>query len=189
MQNLAKRVYPVYNPSVSGKKRKVKRHLTSRQRAFIRHLAAGKSQKKAAIAAGYSPKNPDQSAAQALNAIRNTLPEILIRSGLDDDTVIKNHLVSLMNADQTKFFSLPVGRGKTRTLQIHTRKTANRNARATGLDIFCKIRGLYVREAENKGPEFSVVIIDSANRPDWGAMRRAHPKIEVPGLNALPNEE
>jgi len=94
-----------------------------------------------------------------------------------------------MNADQTKFFSLPVGRGKTRTLQIHTRKTANWNARATGLDIFCKIRGLYVREAENKGPECSVVIIDSANRPDWGAMRRAHPKIEVPGLNALPNEE
>jgi hypothetical protein len=45
-----------------------------------------------------------------------------------------------------------------------------------------KIRGLYVREQENKGPEFSVITINASNRPDWAAMRRAHPKIEVPGL-------
>ena len=94
-----------------------------------------------------------------------------------------------MNANETKYFTLPVGRGKTRTLQIHTRQQKNWTARANGLDIWSKIRGAYVREAENKGPEFSVVIIDSANRPDWAAMRRAHPKIEVPGLNAPPKEE
>jgi hypothetical protein len=45
-----------------------------------------------------------------------------------------------------------------------------------------KIRGLYVREQENKGPEFSVVMIDASNRPDWAAMRRTQPKVEVPGL-------
>jgi hypothetical protein len=52
-----------------------------------------------------------------------------------------------------------------------------------------KIRGLYVREQENKGPEFAVVMIDASNRPDWSAMRRAHPKIEVPGLNIPPKGE
>jgi hypothetical protein len=53
-----------------------------------------------------------------------------------------------------------------------------------------KIRGMYGREQENKGPEFSVVVIDAAHRPDWGAMRRAQPKIEIPGLStALPVAE
>jgi hypothetical protein len=108
---------------------------------------------------------------------------------LDDDSLIEKHLIPLLNAEETKFFTLPVGKGEDRRLQIESRKTANWNARATGLDIFCKIRGLYVREAENKGPEFSVIMIGRANRPDWDAMRRAHPKIEVPGLNVPPKEE
>ena len=52
-----------------------------------------------------------------------------------------------------------------------------------------KIRGLYVREQENKGPEFSVITINASNRPDWGAMRRAQPKIDVPGLNLPPPQD
>ena len=59
-------------------------------------------------------------------------------------------------------------------------------ARQNGLDMAFKIRGLYVREQENKGPEFSMIIIDSAHRLDWEVMRHAQPKIEVPGLNAPP---
>ncbi len=94
-----------------------------------------------------------------------------------------------MNANETKYFTLPVGRGKTRTLRIHTRQQKNWTARANGLDIWSKIRGAYVREAENKGPEFSVVMINAENRPDWDAMRRAHPKIEVPGLNPPTKKE
>jgi hypothetical protein len=94
-----------------------------------------------------------------------------------------------MNAEETKFFSLPVGKGKDRRLQIEGRKTANWSARQNGLDMAFKIRGLYVREQENKGPEFSVITINASNRPHWAAMRRAHPKIEVPGLNAPPKEE
>ena len=63
-----------------------------------------------------------------------------------------------------------------------TREVANHSIRKEGLDMAFKIRGLYVREQENKGPEFSVITINASNRPDWAAMRRAHPKIEVPGL-------
>jgi len=94
-----------------------------------------------------------------------------------------------MNAEETKFFTLPVGKGKDRRLQIESRKKANWSARQNGLDKAFKIRGLYVREQENKSPEFSVVMIDRSYRPDWGAMRRAQPKIEVPGLNAPAKEE
>ena len=159
--------------------RKKRPKLTPRQQKLVKHLAKGKMPGEAAIAAGYSSKNPRQSAQQALEAIRNTLPEILARSGLDDDSVIQNHLRPLMNANETKYFSLPVGRGKTRTLQIHTREQKNWTARANGLDIWSKIRGAYVREAENKGPEFSVIIINAAHRPDWAAMRATKP-IDVP---------
>lgn len=86
------------------------------------------------------------------------------------------------NAEETKFFTLPVGKGKDRRLQIESRKAANWRARQNGLDMAFKIRGLYVREQENKGPEFSVVMIDRSYRPDWRAMRRTQPKIEAPGL-------
>jgi hypothetical protein len=94
-----------------------------------------------------------------------------------------------MNAEEIKFFMLPVGKGKDRRLQFESRKTANWSARQNGIDMAFKIRGLYVREQENKGPDFSVVMIDASNRPDWSAMRRAQPKIEVPGLKAPPKEE
>jgi hypothetical protein len=41
-------------------------------------------------------------------------------------------------------------------------------------------------EQVNQERESSVVMINASNRPDWAAMRRAHPKIEVPGLDATP---
>jgi hypothetical protein len=164
--------------------RKKKRRLTAKQQELIRQLAKTKHQGKAAIAAGYSPKHARQSAYQALESIRKIAPELLARHGLDDDSLIDKHLLPLMNAEETKFFTLPVGKGKDRRLQIETRKAANWSARQNGLDIAFKIRGLYVREQENKGPEFSVITINRAHRPDWAAMRRTQPKIEVPGLPA-----
>jgi hypothetical protein len=163
---------------------KKKRRLTAKQQELIRQLAKTKHQGKVAIAAGYSPKHARQSAYQALESIRKTAPELLA-----DDSLIDKHLLPLMNAEETKFFTLPVGKGKDRRLQIESRKTANWSARQNGLDIAYKIRGLYVREQENKGPEFSVVMIDRSYRPDWSAMRRAQPKIEVPGLNAPAKQE
>ena len=169
--------------------RKKKRRLTAKQQELVRQLAKTKYKGKAAIAAGYSPKFASSSANQAQESIRKTAPELLARHGLDDDALIQKHLIPLMGAEETKFFTLPVGRGKSRTLQIHKRNTVAWNARKEGLDMALKIRGMYVREAENKGPEFTVIVIDSSHRPDWAAMRRAQPKIEVPGLNIPPKAE
>jgi hypothetical protein len=166
---------------------KKKRQLTPRQRALIRNVAAGKSVTKAAVAAGYTSHYPAQAGHQALKQIQHTAPEILARHGLTDDSLIENYLLPLMKADETKFFPLPVGRGKTRQLKISTRNTVAWNARKEGLDMAFKIRGLYVREAENVGPEFSVVIINAQNRPDWAAMRKARPTIAIPDV-APPKE-
>ena len=167
-------------------RKKKRRELTAKQRAMVKALAKTRHIGKAALKAGYSPKNPDQSGHQALQAIQKAAPELLAKYGLDDDSLIEKHLLPLMKAEQTKFFSLPVGRGKTRTLQIHKRNTVDWNARRDGLDIAMKIRGLYVREAENKRPEFTVIVIDASHRPDWAKMRGTK-TIEVPGLEAPPN--
>jgi Family of unknown function (DUF5681) len=37
-------------------------------------------------------------------------------------------------------------------------------------------------EQDENSNRFSVVLIDSRNRPNWEEMRRKHPQIEVPGL-------
>jgi hypothetical protein len=160
-----------------------RRELTAKQRALVKALTKTKHLGKAAIEAGYSPKYPTSSAHQALQSIHKTAPELLARHGLDDDSLIKKHLIPLMQATETKFFTLPVGRGKNRKLHISTRNTPNWSARVSGLDMALKIRGLYVREQENKGPEFAVIVIDQSHRPDWAAMRRANSAIKVPGLD------
>jgi len=87
-----------------------------------------------------------------------------------------------MDAEETKFFPIAVGRGKNRRLRIDTRNTISWNARKEGLDMAFKIRGMYVREAENKGPEFTVIVINAENRPDWAKMRASQKTIDVPGL-------
>jgi hypothetical protein len=179
---MSSKAQPRFGKGISKKPHR--RELTAKQRALVRALTKIKHQGKAAIAAGYSPKHARQSAYQALESIRKTAPELLARHGLDDDSLIDKHLLPLMNAEETKFFTLPVGKGKDRRLQIESRKTANWNARQNGLDMAFKIRGLYVRKQENKGPEFSVLMIDASNRPDWATMRSTQPKIEVPSLPA-----
>jgi hypothetical protein len=50
-----------------------KRKLTQKERALVKALPSCLSQGEAAITAGYSPKNPDQSAYQALKSIRKNL--------------------------------------------------------------------------------------------------------------------
>lgn len=175
---------------------------TNRQRLLVKGLAKGKKGADAAIAAGYSPKNARQSASQALQQIQKTAPELLAAHGLSDEVLIDKYLRPLLDAEETKFFphhemeetteKILEGEGENarmveRPVKRSTFKLAERNCiawnpRRDGLDMAFKIRGMYQREQENKGPEFSVIIIDSGHRPDWSAMRKAQPQIEVPGL-------
>ena len=154
----------------------IKRRLTPKQRNLVRELAKWKNLGKAAIAAGYSDKFPASSAHQALKAIQKTAPELLAKHGLDDDALIKEHLWPLLKAEKVSYF--PYTRKGKRLLL--TRVNADNSIRATALDTTFKVRGLYVKEAENKGVEFSVIVIDASHRPDWDAMRKARPAVEIP---------
>ena len=154
-----------------------KRGPTNRQRLLVKGLAKGKTQRQAAIDAGYTTKHPDVAAHQALQQIAKTQPTLLERHGLSDDVLIKKYLVPLMRAERSVF---AVSEGEF----TDERKRPDWSARKDGLDISMKIRGLYVKEREDSGPQFTVLIINASNRPNWQAMKKA--QINVPGLDVAP---
>lgn len=71
---------------------------TPRQENFVKGIAAGKTLTQAALDAGYSPKNPDQSGYQALNTLRGRVPELLARHGIGEDVLIEKYLVPLLDS-------------------------------------------------------------------------------------------
>jgi phage terminase small subunit len=50
-------------------------------------VVKGKNPSQAAIAAGYSPKNPDVSGAVAMAQLRRKVPDVLVRMGLYPEKV------------------------------------------------------------------------------------------------------
>jgi hypothetical protein len=82
-----------------------KRKLTQKERAFVKALPKATSQAEAAVVAGYSPKNPDQSAYQALKSVRKKMPDLMDELGLTDTVLIQKYLVPALEAQETKFFA------------------------------------------------------------------------------------
>ena len=161
-----------------AKSRPKKRRLTPRRVKFVEQLVLGKSLTDAAKEAGYSKKYPGQAGHQALEQIQKTAPELLAKHGLTDDVLIEKYLIPLMNAEKTEFFPY-TKRGQRKLLSVNV---VDWRARDAGFDKAAKIRGLYIKEAENTGPQFSVVIINAANRPNWSQMKRANaPQPEATG--------
>lgn len=82
---------------------KKRKPLTQRQSVFLANWMRTRSIKKAALAAGYSPKNPTESGRQVIAAIKEKAPEVLDRIGLTLETSIRKYLVPLLEAEETKF--------------------------------------------------------------------------------------
>ena len=161
-------------PGERKKKRVVR--LTPQQVKLVVALTKGKTITAAALEAGYSKNYPGQAGSQALEQIRKSAPELLAKHGLTDDVLIEDYLKPMLNAEETKFFPY-TKRGKRELL---TRHVVAWGPRGIAFDAAMKIRGMYVKEQENQGPQFSVVIINAQNRPPWSQMRRANtPPQEV----------
>jgi phage terminase small subunit len=137
---------------------KKKAKLTPRQAKLVKNLAAGMPQGKAAVAAGYSDKNPSQSAYETLQRLQTRMPEVMERLGLTDDALIEKHLLPLLAAEETKFFPFrkqverkaratkknPTPAPTVETVQvIEARNVAALGIRVTALDIACKLKGVY----------------------------------------------
>lgn len=134
--------------------------MTHRERRLFKALAEGKTQKEAALAAGYSVKNPDQSAAQAIESIKDKAPDLFARHGLDDDSFIKNYLVPALNAQETKFFAHE-GIVKDQRDVIAWQPRTNTNA------LVARMKGMVVenREAPSTKIGIKVLIVPSEMRP------------------------
>jgi len=74
------------------------------QTRLLEELPTSKTVAEAATKAGYSTKNPNQTGYQALKALRGRVPEILDRLGLDEESVIHNHLLPKLTAKQVHYF-------------------------------------------------------------------------------------
>jgi hypothetical protein len=90
------------NRKSAVKTTKLKKILTPRQSIFAEELMKLRSKRQAAITAGCSPKNPDQSANQAFNAIMLKAQEAMGQAGLPLPVVIQKHLVPLLHATEVK---------------------------------------------------------------------------------------
>jgi hypothetical protein len=147
--------------------KKKKHSLTPRQAKFLKELAKGKTQKDAALAAGYSKSSPRQAATQALEQIRMTMPEALERAGLTAPVLIDKYLRPLMNAHETKF-------AQYEGTFTDSRKVKAWGARATGLDMALRIGGHYAADKAEQQTNIGVKIIIPVEVP-----RPGRPAIEV----------
>jgi hypothetical protein len=126
---------------------------------MLQNISNGMTAKAAALAAGYSKKNPRQSGYQALQGLTNKVPAIMERHGLSDDVLIDKYLLPALEAYETKFFA-------TGGRITDSRVVAAWRSRVKALDIALKIKGLYAgkRKTEPVAEHIKTILVDRRPR-------------------------
>lgn len=132
--------------------------LTAKQQKLIKGLTKGMSITDAALAAGYSDKCPGVVGSQALESIREHMPEVLERNGLTDDSVVKKYLKPLMNANETKFFAHE-------GVVKDEREVVAWGPRRDGLDMYFKLKGDYKQLDKAANVSASVTFVCHIEEP------------------------
>ena len=139
-------------------KKNPRRKLDSRQKKLIKALQRGATYAEAALVAGYSPRNPRQSAHDALKGIAKKMPDLFERHGLDDDSFIRDHILPALNATEVKaHFS-----GK----KFHySEPMVAWGPRTTTHNLVARLKGMSKEEQPQTAAGVKVVIINAGNRP------------------------
>ncbi|MGA7918572.1 MAG: DUF5681 domain-containing protein [Candidatus Acidiferrales bacterium] len=87
--------------------------------------------------------------------------------------------------DICRALDLPRGATFGDAIALAQARQAIKGETAAAKEIREAIEGRSIEQVDQER-EFSVVMIDRSHRPDWAAMRKARPQIEVPGLNVAP---
>jgi phage terminase small subunit len=151
-----------------------KKKLTQKERKLVKNIARGMPQAEAAIEAGYSEKNPSQSAYQAMQTIARRMPEVMEKLGLTDEALIERHLLPLLDATETKFFSFrrqtTKKRKKILEQVIEERQVEALGTRAVALDMAFKLKGSYAPKQIDFDPDdpIPVTVIDVSDIPKHG---------------------
>jgi hypothetical protein len=142
--------------------KKKKRELTPRRARLIKEMLKGKTLAKAGVSAGYSPKNPAQSAFQALSQMQQSMPEVMHRLGLTRENLIEKHLKPLLRARRVKYFA---HHGKVKD----SRKVEALEVRCNALDMAFRLEGSYAPPAaEQTNKTVSVIVLDVPRPPRPG---------------------
>lgn len=177
-----------------------KKELTEKESRLVKAFLAGaKTKGEAAIAAGYSSKNPSASANQALESIKTKAPEIMDKLGLSVEHLIQNHLKPLLHAQETKIFVFDgetVGRGKKKrvTKRVLKINQADNTTRRFATRMAFELQGAFPPDDPALAAQVgvSVVVLD-VPRPDRSAInvtppikRAAPPAARSSGNGAKP---
>jgi len=121
--------------------------LTREQKLVFHFMLSGDSPATACRKAGFKSTNP-------VKTIAKKIPDLMKRVGLTDEILLKK-LKSLLDAKETKFFQFQGGVTETREVEAL-------GIQQSSLDMAFKLRGAYVRDAEQDRPGdlFNVQIIN-----------------------------
>jgi hypothetical protein len=137
---------------MSKKKPNRRKSLTPREIKFLQAYQEVQNQAEAAVIAGYSPKNPSQSGAQVMAAIKDKAPDVLTRHGLTLDEGIGKYLATQLNAEKPVFF-LRDGMPE-QFIFVH-----DWSARSRALDMLFKLHGSYATSEDVLKDATSVRVI------------------------------
>lgn len=132
-------------------KDKKPRPLTVKQKKLIKGVVEGKSQKQAAIDAGYSPTHAESAASHELNKtqVKATLQELMESHGLDDASLLKVHAEMIQ---ATKVISA-VGGKDAGAASMDFIDVPDWQARAKGVEMAYKLRGAFIEKKEITGKD------------------------------------
>ena len=151
--------------------------LTRREYKLLIALRKGKTGTEAALAAGYSPKNPAESAVQARRNIEKKIGfDIYESMGLTRDQFIRKYLVPALKATK-KVFAISEGEF------TDEKEVPDWQARTRAQDMTYQIAGEYKVEQQNFGPTFKTIIINAEHRPP-----RAEVSVTIPTIPAQEKE-
>lgn len=82
--------------------KQLKKVSTPRQSKFVEAFLKTRNKTKAALLAGYSPKNAGQAGHAVMETLKEKAPEVFARMGLTLERVIEKKLIPLMEAQELK---------------------------------------------------------------------------------------
>lgn len=136
-----------------------KKRLTIREGLLLKELARGATLAEAAKKAGYSPNNLKQSGFQALQRVKEKMPEVLERKGLTDDSIVDKYLLPALEAQETEFAKFE---GKiTDSIDVIAW-----GPRLQALDMLFNLKGSYAPKDGLPPPTLSVQIVNLIERPN-----------------------
>ena len=126
--------------------------LTLLQTRLLEELPTARTVGEAAVKAGYSGKNPDQTGYQALKSLRGRVPEILDRLGLDEETVIQKHLAPKLQAKMVHYFQKD---GEVTEVQL----SENLDIQMQAIHRIFQLHGSYAPKDPKEAAQYGVKII------------------------------